>query len=155
MSIIVYKTTNSLKMQEYKIKIGFENMDIDSIHHFLSTQSYWAKGISFEIVKESLRNSFCIGTFYKNKQVGFARLITDYATFAYLADVYVIDAHRRKGISKMMIKHMMDQEWTNYLRRLLLATLDAHSLYSQFGYLPLKNPERFMEINRPDIYITK
>ncbi len=104
MSIIVYKTTNSLKMQEYKIKIGFENMDIDSIHHFLSTQSYWAKGISFEIVKESLRNSFCIGTFYKNKQVGFARLITDYATFAYLADVYVIDAHRRKGISKMMIK---------------------------------------------------
>lgn len=155
MSIIVYKTTNSLKMQEYKIKIGFENMDIDSIHHFLSTQSYWAKGISFEIVKESLQKSFCIGTFYKNKQVGFARLITDYATFAYLADVYVIDAHRRKGISKMMIKHMMDQEWTNHLRRLLLATLDAHSLYSQFGYLPLKNPERFMEINRPDIYITK
>ncbi|HFK5587065.1 TPA: GNAT family N-acetyltransferase [Elizabethkingia anophelis] len=139
-------------VMDYKIESGYENMDINAVHDFLSNKSYWASGISLEAVKKSLKNSYCSGVFYGNVQVGFGRLITDYTTFAYLADVYILENHRGKGLAKRLMEHMMDLEWIDNLRRILLATLDAHDLYRQFGFNPPVKPESFMEIDRPGIY---
>ncbi|MGY4539524.1 GNAT superfamily N-acetyltransferase [Mucilaginibacter sp. UYNi724] len=139
-------------MNTYQIKEGLENMDVAAIHHFLNDESYWAKGIPLETVENSLKNSFCVGLFDDKIQIGFARFVTDYATFAYLADVYILKDYRGKGLSKLLIKHMMDLEWTKGLRRMLLATLDAHSLYKQFGFQSPANPEWLMEIKRNDLY---
>jgi len=139
-------------MNTYHIKAEFENMDIAAIHDFLSKESYWAIGIPLETVETSLKNSFCVGVFDDKIQIGFARFITDYATFAYLADVYVLKEYRGKGLSKMLIKYIMDLEWTKGLRRMLLATLDAHSLYKRFGFQSPENPEWLMEIKRNNLY---
>lgn len=127
-------------------------MDIGLIHHFLSNESYWAQGIPLELVKTSLANSYCIGVFDKEKQVAFARLITDRATFAYLADVFVIDSYRKQGISKLMLNHIMDLPWVNALRRMMLVTADAHSLYAEYGFGPLADVTRHMEIYTPNLY---
>lgn len=135
-----------------EIKTGFENMDINAVHQFLSKESYWAKGIPMETVSIALKNSFYIGLFKGEKQIGFARLVTDYATFGYLADVYVLSEYRGKGLSKMMIKHLLELDFVQGLRRTLLATLDAHSLYRQFGFKSPENPERLMEIKRNNLY---
>lgn len=132
-------------MSTYSIRTGYENMDIPAIHRYLSTESYWAAGIPPETVEQSLRHSFCAGVFRGNEQVGFARLVTDYATFAYLADVYILEAHRGKGLSKMLMQHLMDLEWVRKLRRMMLVTQDAHSLYSRFGFHTPEFPERVME----------
>ncbi|WP_159799419.1 GNAT family N-acetyltransferase [Flavobacterium sp. MK4S-17] len=139
----------------YSIKEGFNAMDVQAVHKFLSEESYWAAQIPFEIVKNSLKNSFCVGIFYNDRQIGFARLVTDYTTFAYLADVYIEQEHRGRGLSKMLMDYIMEKEWVKNLRRFALATADAHSLYSRYGFVPLAKPERFMEINRPDIYKVK
>ncbi|WP_144282092.1 GNAT family N-acetyltransferase [Chryseobacterium echinoideorum] len=127
-------------------------MDIKAIHQFLSTESYWAKGIPLETVSAALKNSFCIGLFEDEKQIGFARLITDYATFGYLADVYILKEYRGNGLSKMMMKYIMELDFVKGLRRTLLATLDAHSLYRQFGFQSPENPERLMEIKNNNLY---
>lgn len=140
------------KKDGFHIKTDFENMDIEAIHKFLSTESYWAKDIPLKTVSTALKNSFCIGLFEDEKQIGFARLVTDYATFGYLADVYILKEYRGKGLSKMMIKYIMKLEFVQGLRRTLLATLDAHSLYSQFGFESPENPERLMEIKRNNPY---
>jgi GNAT superfamily N-acetyltransferase len=139
-------------MNTYQIKSGLANMDIAAIHHFLSKESYWAKGIRVETVETSLKNSFCVGVFDDKIQIGFARFVTDYATFAYLADVYILKDYRGKGLSKMLMKYIMDLKWTKGLRRMLLATLDAHSLYKQFGFQSPQNPEWLMELKRSNIY---
>jgi GNAT superfamily N-acetyltransferase len=139
-------------MNTYRIEAGLENMDLAAIHNFLSKESYWAKGIPLETVKTSLKNSFCVGVFDDKIQVGFARFVTDYATFAYLADVYILKEYRGKGLSKMLMKYIMDLEWTKGLRRMLLATLDAHSLYKQFGFQSPGNPEWLMELKRNNVY---
>jgi len=141
-----------MEIGQYEIRTGFENMDAESVHRFISEASYWAKGIPYETVEISMKNSFCVGIFLKNEQVGFARLITDYATFAYLADVYVLEGHRGKGLSKMIMDFIMNLDFMPGLRRILLATLDAHLLYKQFGFNVVENPERFMEIRRSNIY---
>lgn len=138
--------------QVIEIKTGFENMDINAVHQFLSKESYWAKGIPMETVSVALKNSFCIGLFEDEKQIGFARLVTDYATFGYLADVYILKEYRGKGFSKMMIKYLLELDFAQGLRRTLLATLDAHSLYRQFGFQSPENPERLMEIKRNNLY---
>lgn len=127
-------------------------MDIDAIHRFLTTESYWAKDIPRETVDNALRHSLCIGVFLNGQQIGFSRLITDYTTFAYLADVYVEPGHRGKGLSKRMMKHIMEQEFVNRLRRIVLATDDAHGLYRQFGFQSPENPETLMEIRRKNLY---
>nr|WP_294948711.1 GNAT family N-acetyltransferase [uncultured Mucilaginibacter sp.] len=139
-------------MNTYQIKTGAENMDIPAIHHYLSKESYWAKGIPLDTVATSLKNSFCVGVFDKDTQVGFARFVTDYATFAYLADVYVLEEHRGKGLSKMLMQYLMELEWVKGMRRLLLATLDAHLLYQQFGFTQPPNPEWLMELKRNNVY---
>ncbi|WP_418502627.1 GNAT family N-acetyltransferase [Flagellimonas sp.] len=138
----------------YHIRTGFEQMDIGAIHRFLSMESYWARGISFEMVKESLRHSYCVGVFSEDSQVGFARLITDYTTFAYLADVFVLEPYRGKGLSKRMMQHIMDLDFVVRCRRVLLATKDAHGLYNPFGFTAPGHPQTLMEIRKNDAYRT-
>ena len=141
-----------MDQQPYQIKSGFENMDISAIHAYLSEESYWASGIPINTVEKALKHSFCVGVFLGEDQVGFARLITDYATFAYLADVYILENHRKKGLSKALMAYIMEQDWTAGLRRLSLATWDAHELYRQFGFNAPEKPEYLMEITRKNIY---
>jgi GNAT superfamily N-acetyltransferase len=123
-----------------------------AIHKWLSEESYWAKHIPFELFKGSFDNSFTIGILKDDEQIAYARLITDYATFAYLADVYVLKEHRGQGLSKLMMKELLAIDWVQKLRRVMLATLDAKGLYTQFGFTDPKYPERLMEITRPAIY---
>lgn len=127
-------------------------MDSILIHDYLSNHSYWAQGISFEVVKSSICNSFCAGVFACDRQIAFARLITDYTTFAYLADVFVIDEWQKRGIGKLLLRHITELDWIKNLRRLMLATKDAHGLYKYFGFTELSKPERLMEIVRLSIY---
>lgn len=140
-------------MDNIKIKTGKENMDIKEIHRFLSNESYWAKGISFDLVNNSLENSFCIGAFVNDKQVGFGRIITDYHTFGWFADFFVLSEFRGQGVSKKMISHISNQEWIKNLRRIMLNTSDAHGLYQQFGFKELANPTFILEIYRPDVHL--
>src|SRR5882757_9870958 len=133
-------------MENVSIKSGKEEMDIKSIHKFLNEESYWAKGISFEFVDKSLGNSFCVGAFIDGAQIGFGRVITDYYTFGWLADFYVLPEHRGKGVSKKMLSFIIDQPWSKRLRRKMLNTSDGHGLYRQFGFKELGQPTYVMEI---------
>lgn len=139
----------------YTITTEQKNMQVDRIHHWLSTKSHWAINIPYETVKTFVENSFCAGVFINDVQIGFARFITDYSVFAYLADVYIEEEHRGKGLSKQLTELMMNQEWVKNLRRLFLATKDAHTLYARYGFGPLFYPERMMEIFKPDHYDKK
>ncbi len=124
----------------------------NDIHKWLSEQSYWCKNIPFETIAEAIDNSYCFGISHNGRQLAFARVVTDYATFAYLCDVFVIEDKRGQGLSKQMLAWWLAQDWTKKLRRLLLATHDAHSLYQPFGFEPLAEPSRFLTIVRRDIY---
>jgi GNAT superfamily N-acetyltransferase len=137
--------------QEFLFSTDKRKLNLNYVHQFL-TNSYWAKGISVDLVEQSIKNSLCFGIYEGNKQVGFARVITDYTTFAYLADVFVDEAYRGKGLSKILMTFIFSFEEFKKLRRFSLATLDAHGLYAQFGFTPLKSPDRFMELHQPDIY---
>jgi N-acetylglutamate synthase-like GNAT family acetyltransferase len=128
-----------------------EKMDIDLIHSFL-TRTYWAEGISKEIIRRSIEGSLCFGVFENDKQVGFARMITDKATFAYLADVFIIEEYRGRRLSKWLMEVIMSHSDLQGLRRMILATKDAHGLYKQFGFTPLINVDRWMHILDQDVY---
>lgn len=119
-------------------------MDLAVIHAFLSQESYWAKNISREIVERAVEHSLCFGAFEGDDQVGFARVITDYATFAYLADVFVLPSHRGRGIGKQIMEAIAQHPELHGLRRWHLVTRDAHALYAQFGFEPIDAPERHM-----------
>ena len=123
----------------------------DLIHKFLS-ESYWAKGVLRDAVARSIRNSLCFGVMKDHEQVGFARVISDYATFAYLADVFILEEYRQRGLAKFLMQCIMQHPELQGLRRWTLATRDAHGLYAQFGFKPLANPDRFMELHNPDVY---
>ena len=140
-----------LALSDYEISTDAARLDVDVIHSFLSN-SYWAKNIPREIVERSIRHSLCFGVFHGGKQIGFARVISDFATFAYLADVFVLPEHRGKGISKKLMETILEHRDLQGLRRFFLATLDAHGLYAQFGFEPLDHPERYMSIHRPNVY---
>ena len=120
-------------------------IDLGLVHEFL-TNSYWGKGRSKEQVERSIENSLSFGVYRGNEQVGFARIISDYATFAYLADVFVLPSFQGKGLGKMLMSHIMDHDLLQNLRRWMLATRDAHELYAKFGFEPLESPEIMMEI---------
>ncbi len=126
-------------------------LDLDFIHGYL-TRSYWSEGISREIVEGGIANSLCFGVYEGDRQVGFARVVTDYATFAYLADVFIIESHRGKGLSKFLMECIVNDSRLQGFRRWILGTRDAHSLYEQYGFKPLAKPDRFMEIHNPDVY---
>lgn len=136
---------------EFVVSDSREELDIDIIHGFLR-ESYWAKGIPRPIVERAIGNSLSFGLYQNGKQVGFARAITDYATFAYLADVFILPAFRGHGLGKWLISCILAHPQLQGLRRLLLATSDAHGLYGQYGFLPLKVPGNFMEITRLNPY---
>ena len=136
---------------QFTITTDKEKFDVDVIHSFLTT-SYWAEGISREIVRRSIEGALCFGVFENNKQVGFARMITDKATFAYLADVFIIEEYRGRGLSKWLMQVMMSHPDLQGLRRMMLATRDAHELYKKFGFTPLNNVDRWMHIHDPDVY---
>lgn len=123
-----------------------ELLNIDSIHQYLSEESYWAKGIPLQTVKTSIENSLCFGIYKDGLQVGFARWITDKATFTWLCDVYISADYRGLGLSKKLMSFMIFHPDLQGLRRYQLATLDAHGLYEQFGFKALQNPERQMGI---------
>ena len=139
---------------DYTFSTDKAKLDVKVIHDFLSN-SYWAKNIPIEIVKRSIENSLCFGVFHHNKQVGFARVVSDYATFGYLADVFISEEHRGKGLSKKLMEHIVAHPQLQGLRRFCLGTKDAHKLYEQFGFTVIKAPERFMEILHPDFYSKK
>jgi GNAT superfamily N-acetyltransferase len=124
------------------------SQQVDRIHAYLS-RSYWAKGITLPMVERSVANSLCVGVFLSGEQVGFARVVTDRATFAYLCDVYVLEGHRGKGLASRMLKAIADHPDLQGLRRIMLATRDAHELYRRHGFAQVKRPESLMEIRNP------
>lgn len=128
-------------------------VDVKAVHHYLSTQSYWAKEIPIETVQKSINNSLCFGVYKDGKQAGFARWVTDRATFAYLCDVYIENDFRGLGLSKKLMSLMLFHPDLQGLRTYTLGTLDAHGLYAQFGFKSLAAPERRMEIIVKDIYL--
>jgi GNAT superfamily N-acetyltransferase len=136
----------------YTITTDKALMRVEDVHLWLSTEAYWCKRIPFDVVKTAFDNSYCIGILKDGRQVGYARFVTDYSVFAYLADVYVAEAHRGQGLSKKMMEILMGLDWVQKLRRISLATVDAHGLYEQFGFKQPAIPERLMEIIRPNIY---
>lgn len=136
---------------EYSISTDKSRLDINLIHNFL-TNSYWAEGIPLDVVQRSIENALCFGVFYGDQQVGFARVISDFATYAYIGDVFILEAHRGKGRSKWLMRAIMEHPQLQNLRRWSLVTRDAHGLYAQFGFTALANPERYMELRKPDVY---
>ena len=144
----------ALENSGYYILQDNKMMDTEMIHHFISTQSYWAKNIPKETVLKSIENSICFGVFKKNKQIGFARVITDKATFAYLADVFILDEYRGRGLSKWLMEFIHNHPDLQGLRRWLLATKDAHGLYKQFGWKELtqEQADRMMIVHNPIVY---
>jgi GNAT superfamily N-acetyltransferase len=127
-------------------------LDRALIHRFLSEHSYWAKGVPREVVDRSIEHSLCFGVYHDGLQLGFARVVSDFATFAWLADVFVVEEQRGRGLSKRLVAAVLKHPQLQSLRRFLLGTLDAHGLYAQFGFAPIKESERFMEIYRPNVY---
>ena len=125
--------------------------DVDAIHAYL-TRAYWCEGIPRDVVECAVRHSLCFGLLDGTAQVGLARVVTDHATYAYLCDVYVLESHRGEGLGKWLIGCVMGHPQLHGLRRFNLATRDAHGLYAQFGFQPLRQPEAHLEKHRPDIY---
>ncbi|ASZ11794.1 GNAT family N-acetyltransferase [Chitinophaga pendula] len=138
----------------FTINTDPQKLDIPLIHKFLSEESYWAKNVPYEIVARAINNSLCFGLYQQDTQIGFARVITDRASFAYLADVFIIPRFRGQGLSKWLVQNILAHPELQGLRRWMLATSDAHGLYSQFGFSAIQNPEPFMHIHNPDIYQT-
>lgn len=134
-------------MLTYTISTDKSRLDLTMIHQFLSQEAYWCLNIPKDIVQRSIENSLCFGVYQEEQQVGFARVITDYATFAYLADVFILPEHRGKGLSKQLMAEIMADSRLQGLRRWMLITFDAHGLYSQFGFQPTtENPQNTMFI---------
>jgi GNAT superfamily N-acetyltransferase len=129
----------------FEISTDKSRLDIETIHDYLSRESYWAKNIPLELVQKSMEGSICFGIYHNNRQVGYARMITDAATFGYLADVFIIEAYRGKGLSKWLMETIINYPAFQPLRRWMLATRDAHGLYKQFGFTELDKPERIMQ----------
>lgn len=140
----------------FRISTDPARLDVDVIHGYLA-QSYWATGIPREIVERSIRGSLCFGIYEAvagkpERQIGFARVITDRATFAYLADVFVLEGWRGRGLSKWLLETILAHPDLQGLRRFCLGTRDAQSLYARYGFANPKDPTRWMEILRPDAY---
>lgn len=130
---------------DYTISTDKARLNLNTIHQFLSQESYWAQNIPLEIVQRSIDNSLCFGVYRGDQQVGFARIVSDQATFAYVSDVFILPEHRGKGLSKYLIETILNWPTLQGLRRWVLVTRDAHTLYEQFGFAALDQPELFMQ----------
>jgi GNAT superfamily N-acetyltransferase len=140
-----------MDQSEYTVSTDKSRLDLDLIYGFL-TRSYWAKGIPRDLVERAIENALCFGVFHGKQQVGFARVITDQATYAYIGDHFIVESHRRRGLGKLLMQAIMEHAQLQGLRRWSLATRDAHALYEHFGFTPLANPQRYMERYDPDVY---
>ncbi len=140
-------------MNNLRITNDKSALDVPLIHRFLSEHSMWAKGIPLATLTKALEHSLCFGGFLGEAQVAFARVISDYATFANLVDVFVIPEHRGQGYSKEIMQAVLAHPELQGLRRFTLATADAHGLYKQFGFTPLSTPQTFMERYVPNVYV--
>jgi GNAT superfamily N-acetyltransferase len=145
---MAYEVTND----EYLISDDSSRLDVPFIHNFLANESYWAKNIPMAIVEKSIANSLCFGLYHKQQQIGFARLVTDKATFAYLADVFIVPQYRGRGLSRWLIETIHAHVELQTLRRWMLGTRDAHGLYKKLGWTSLAEPERFMQKHDPNVY---
>jgi GNAT superfamily N-acetyltransferase len=133
-------------MEHITISTDRDRLDIQMIHQFLSERSYWAKGRSLETVSQSIANSLCFGVYdTSGRQLGFARVVTDYAIFGWLMDVFILEDYRGKGLGKLLIKQVTEHHALKNLRRIGLGTADAHGLYEQYGFTRMPKPENMME----------
>ena len=140
------------RVNTYDISTDPSRLQLDTIHAYL-TRSYWSPGVPKDVVARGIANSLCFGIYQGEAQLGFARVITDKASFAYLADVYVLEEHRGQGLSKRLLEQILAHPDLQGLRRVLLATADAHGLYAQFGFKALAAPDRMMEIRNPPAWL--
>jgi len=138
---------------DYRISTDRALLDVALIHEFLSRESYWARDVPRSVVERAIAHSLCFGLYQNQRQVGFARVVTDAATFGYLADVFVLASHRGQGLGHRLLQAVMSHPDVQGLRRFMLATRDAHALYRQFGFSALKNPQVLMERHDPDVYV--
>ncbi len=127
-------------------------LDLKAIHHFLSTEAYWCLNIPISRVEGAIEHSLNFGLYFREKQIGFARVISDFSSIAYVGDVYVLPEFRGKGLSKWLMQTIMAYPELQGLRRWILSTADAHGLYKQFGWVPVANPERWMEVHCREVY---
>lgn len=140
------------KNSEYTIDTDKERLQLDVIQKFLEEDSYWAQGRKVEQTRRAIENSVCFGLYHGDEQIGFARVVSDFATFAYLGDVFVLEVFRGRGLSKWLMEAVISYPDLHGLRRWVLATRDAHTLYEKYGFHALKFPERWMEKPAPDAY---
>lgn len=140
--------------EDYLISTNPSLIQINVVHHYLSTTSYWAQNIPLLTVEKAIQNALCFGVYHKANQIGFARIISDKATFAYLADVFILPAEQNKGLGKWLMQVIHAHPELQGLRRWLLTTKDAHGLYEQFGWQPINDDlrNRLMTINKPNLY---
>jgi GNAT superfamily N-acetyltransferase len=136
---------------EFLLSTDPARLDVGLIHSFL-TDCYWAKGIPLEIVARSIENSLCFGIYGNDQQVGFARVISDFSTYAYVGDVFILEPFRGHGLGKWIMQAIMQHPRLQGLRRWSLVTRDGHGLYAQLGFTHLESPDRYMEIHNPDVY---
>jgi N-acetylglutamate synthase-like GNAT family acetyltransferase len=147
--------TVELKFNNFLITTDEDKMDVAAIHDFLSNHSDWSRNIPFEKVKTSIENSLNFGLFLREKQIGFARVISDFSTIAYLGDVYVLDEYRGQGLSKKLMDFVMNHPNLQDLRRWILLTSTAEWLYAKYGFTKLLKPEIYMELHNKDVYKKK
>ncbi len=140
--------------ENYVVSTDPSKLDLKVIHGYLS-RSYWAEEIPFETVKRSVEHSLCFGVYALGKQIGFARVISDYTTFAYLADVFILEEERGKGLSKFLMECILKHKELQGLRNFSLMTQDAHSLYARYGFKNIPKPENFMAKKIDGIYKKK
>jgi len=150
--MILEKSSSDSVKGDFTISTDKARLDLSAIHDYLANDSHWGRNISISIVQISIDNSLCFGVYHKNRQVGFARVITDYATFAYIADVFIIPAFRGQQLAKWLMETIINYPQLHGLRRWCLNTRDAHSLYAKYGFRSVSKPESYMEIYCPDIY---
>ena len=136
---------------QFLVSTDPSRLQVETIIQFLS-RAYWALGRSPEVIRRSIENSLCFGVYEREMQVGFARVVTDYATFAWLSDVFILENYRRRGLGKWLMACVMAHPDLQNLRRWALATQDAHDLYRQFGFTEIMQPENLMEIFNPDLF---
>ena len=136
----------------YTISTDKSRLDLDTIHRFLSENSYWARDRTLKQTQTAIQNSICFGMYDGARQIGFARVVTDRSTFAYLGDVFILEEFRGRSLSKWLMETIISHPELHGLRRWVLATRDAHGLYEQFGFSALKFPDRWMELPAPDAY---
>ena len=141
-----------IQKDEFTISTDRSRLDVDAIQRFLVEESYWARERTFDQTKTAIENSICFGLYHQDRLIGFARVVSDRSTFAYIGDVFVLEEFRGQGLSKWLMQVIVEYPELQGIRRWVLATRDAHGLYSQFEFAPLRYPERWMEKTAPNAY---